>query len=70
MNYKKDLVRILIEISPTVEEANEVIDHFFGFETIKEKIAFLKGMFDVKCIDHDEKDEATYYAMLNAIINS
>ena len=70
MSSKRDIIKILIEVSPTAEKADKIIEENFKFDSIGEKIAFLKGMFDIKCIGHDKKDEATYYAMLNAIINS
>ena len=70
MKSNRDITKILIETSPNVKEADKVIEEYFKFDSIGEKIAFLKGMFDVKCVGHEIKDEATYYAMLNAIINS
>ena len=70
MKFDRDITKLLIETSPTVEEADKVIEDIFELDTIKEKIAFLKGMFDVENIAREEKDESTYYAMLNAIINS
>ena len=75
---KRVRIKLLIAISKTVEEADEVISQNYNFETVKEKIAFLKGMFDVEVIDvHDadgtskeESDKMTYFTMLNVIINS
>lgn len=70
MSSKRDIMISLIELSPTVEEADKLIEEIFEFNTIKEKIDFLKEMFGLKIVGHDEKDEATYYAMLNTIISS
>ncbi len=42
----------------------------FDFKSIREKVAFLKGMFDVQIVGHenDKPDEMTYFAMLQTII--
>lgn len=73
---RRERVKILIATSGTVEEADEVINNTCGFETTGEKIAFLKGMFDVELISKHDADgiseeksiEMDYYAMLDAII--
>ena len=66
----RDLVKRLIILSPSVTGADKAIVESFGFKTVAEKIAFLKGMFDIEVIGHqnDKNDETTYYAMLNTII--
>ena len=74
MNREK--VRMLIELSENVEQADSVVTEQ-GFSTIKEKIAYIKGMFDTKLIGRfddesisiEEQDKADYYALLSAIIN-
>lgn len=70
MRASRDVVKILIELSPNVNEADKVINENYGFESIREKVAFLKGMFDVEIIGHkhDEPDEMTYWALLHTII--
>ena len=72
MEARLEMIKALIELSPTVEEADDIINEYFGFETSKEKIAFLKGMFEVEVIDvkRDDSDEMIYNFMLNAIINA
>ena len=71
MYSSREKVRVLIKLSSTIEEADEAINKNYGFETIGEKIAFLKGMFDIDVIGHDkDKTESTYLAMLNAILYS
>ena len=78
MKASRAMVKTLIEISPSVEEADKVIEEHYEFKSIGEKIAFLKGMFDVKLVSkHDaegvseEKSaEMDYWAILNAIINT
>ena len=69
--YNRRHIKILLEISKTVEEADEVISKNYGFESIREKVAFLKGMFDIQIIGHEEKepDEMDYFSMLATIIN-
>ena len=49
-----------------------------GFIAVKEKIAFLKGMFDFTLIgrhredtlSEEERDKMDYYSILSAIINA
>lgn len=73
---RRERVKILIAISKTVEEADKTISETYGFETVGEKIAFLKGMFDVELIFKDDADgiseeesiEMDYWVMLDAII--
>lgn len=73
---RRENIKVLIELSPNVEEADKIICENYGFKSIGEKIAFLKGMFDVEIIsEHDaegtdekETEEMTYWAMLKTII--
>ena len=72
----REVVKTLIELSPNVEEADKVINEKYNFKSIGEKIAFLKGMFDVELVSKHDADgiseeksaEMDYWAMLNAII--
>lgn len=66
----REKVKLLLETATTVEQANEVIEENFAFESLQEKVAFLKGMFDIEVIGHEEAepDEMTYFAMLKTII--
>ena len=76
MKASRELVKTLIEISPSVEEADKVIEENYEFKSIGEKIAFLQGMFDVQVISvtdadgigKEESDKMTYFSMLNTII--
>lgn len=70
-NLNRELIKILIETAQTVDEADDVICQIDGLESIREKIAFLKGMFDVQIIGHEEKepDEMDYFSMLATIIS-
>lgn len=61
----------MIELAPSVDESDRVIDEEYGFKSIGEKVAFLRGMFDVEVVGHekDEHDGDAYFAMLGTIIN-
>lgn len=67
----REVVKLLIELSPNADEADKVINENYDFKSICEKVAFLKGMFGVEVVGHekDEPDETTYFAMLTTIIN-
>ncbi len=68
----REKVKIFIQLSRTPAEADEVIRENFGFESCKEKIAFLKGMFDCKVLDAKpyDTDEMIYDLMLRGIIEA
>jgi len=74
---KREKVKMLIRMSPNADAADEVINENFNFGTIGEKIAFLKGMFDVEIISvhdadeigKDESDKMSYWVMLDYIVN-
>lgn len=73
----REAIKSLIERSHDVDEADKVINENYGFKSVGEKMAFLKGMFGVVIVSVDdedgvskeESDEITYMAMLNTIIN-
>lgn len=67
MKASREKIKALIILSSTIEEADKIIVENYGFESIREKIAFLKGMFGLQIVGHEELDEMTYYAMLNTI---
>lgn len=75
MNREK--TRMLILLSENVEEADSVITSE-GFVSVREKIAFLKGMFDFALIGRrddtamsaESSDKMDYYAILSTILNS
>ena len=71
MKESRKVIKVLILLSENVEEADKVIVEKGGFESIGEKVAFLKGMFDIENIAHEEDihDEATYWSLLSAIIS-
>lgn len=64
--------KILIKLSNSIEEADDVIQQYLQTENTREKIAFLKGMFEpVTIIDlkSTDSDELAYHLMLDAIIS-
>ena len=68
---ERERVRALIILSSNTKEADSEIVKFLGNVSIKEKIAFLRGMFDVQIISRCGQmndDEADYYAMLGSIL--
>ena len=77
MKASTTLIKALIPIAPSAEEADKLIVENFGFETIPEKIAFLKGMYGVEVFAREdghsatseEKAEMDYWAMLSAVMN-
>lgn len=72
----RERIKLLIELSPTVEDADRVIEEA-GFKTVREKFAYLQGMFDSTVIGRSDGQSASeddivkmdYYAILSAIIN-
>lgn len=71
-NASQKDVKVLIELCTDVEEADRIIKDYYGFETIREKVAFLKGMFDTSIVGHEreEPNQDTYNMMLHTIINA
>ena len=78
MKMTRAIIQTLIETAPTVEEADNTINEFYGFETIAEKVAFLRGMFDVELVhridgpnvSREKSLEMDYWALLAGIINN
>lgn len=70
MASKREITKILIQLSESVGEADEIIEDQYHFQTVQEKIAFLKGMFGVELIGHenDAPDEQSYIALLRTVI--
>lgn len=67
-------LKAIIELSTTPEKIDEALSEFTTFETTKERIAFLKGMFyelNMEIIDQkkDDSDELCYQCYLNAIVH-
>lgn len=68
---ERERVQALIILSSSTEEADLAIVRFLGNVSVKEKIAFLRGMFDVQIISRcgqTNDDESDYYSMLSSIL--
>lgn len=68
---ERERVQALIILSSSTEKADLEIVRFLGNVSVKEKIAFLRGMFDVQIISRcgqTNDDESDYYAMLDSIL--
>lgn len=68
---ERERVQALIILSSSTEEADTEIVGFLGNVSVKEKIAFLRGMFDVQIISRCSQtndDESDYYVMLSSIL--
>ncbi len=73
----REKIKILIELSQSVEEADNIVEEQ-GYKTIREKIAYVNGMFGVRLVgrfdnadvQEDQRLEMDYYAILSAIIYS
>lgn len=68
---QRERVQALIILSRNTEEADLEIVKFLGNVSIKEKIAFLRGMFDVQIISRcgqTQNEKADYEAMLGSIL--
>ena len=67
-------LKALIELSMTPKEADEELSKFTNFETTKEKIAYLKGMFyelnlEITDQEKSDSDEDSYQYYLEAIVS-
>jgi hypothetical protein len=68
MARNRELIKGLIELAESVEEADKVLSQ--EFSTINEKYAYLQGMFDFSILGAHKKDIGIdYQAALSAIIN-
>ena len=69
-------LKLLVEMSETVEEADGYIEQYKGYDTIKQKLAFLNGLFSVAAISkfipegqaESEIESDDYYSALFHII--
>lgn len=65
---ERQRAQAIIVLSRSVEEADSEIIKFLGNVSTKEKIAFLRGMFDVQMVSQAKDDETNYFIMLNSIL--
>lgn len=66
-------LKMLVDLSKNIEEADELIETYIGLIPTNEKIIFLLNNWDVELIDGDDNSEEAlkdnYKSMLSAIIN-
>jgi len=70
-------LKLLIEMSETVEEADGYIEQYKEYGTIKQKLAFLNGLFYIATLSkhisegqtESEIESDDYYGALSHIIN-
>lgn len=68
---ERNQIKLLIELSSTVEEADKVLSEKACLKSLSEKLAFLRGMFDeIEIVgrDNTETDELRYMLWLHSII--
>ncbi len=72
MKKSKEVIKTLIRTARSVGAADRIIVENYGFDTVEEKIAFVRGMFDVEAtIDKQyTKDNQTYFSLLHEVIFS
>lgn len=75
MNKKitTEKLKMLIDLTKNIEEADELIEMYIGLIPTNEKIIFLLNNWDIELIDGDDDSEEAlkdnYKSMLSAIIN-
>ena len=68
---ERERIKALIELSSNIDDADKVITDEVGLTDLREKIAFLKGMFDeIEIVPGDTSytDEFVYRLWLQEII--
>ncbi len=68
----KRVVKRLIEISLSIEEADKVISENYDFASIREKLDFLKELFSINTgeTEENQSDENTYWKVLKTIVET
>jgi DNA replication protein DnaC len=74
MQNKNEVIKAMIELSSTVEEADKVIEEFADLHTYETKLQFLFDNFDVAIVDSFGSDDESklhddYVSVLSAIIH-
>lgn len=65
----REEIKLLIELSTSFKEADDILSEYTDFKTDSEKIAYLRGMFDCKIIGRTGEDLHTdYVALLTTIV--
>ena len=70
MNKRKDAIKTLIELAESVVDADAIICKYTDCTTVREKIVYLSGLFDVTVVARESDDlDDDYWAILSTIIN-
>jgi len=75
MEIENEVLKTMISLSDTEEEADGVIEEFTPHRTVVDKLKFLLGLFPTISIiarcdgKKGDKDQTDYRAVLSAVIN-
>lgn len=69
---KPEEIRLMLEITTSVEAAQHVMNRYGNFKTTEEKVQFLNKIFDFEIANEtsDETLEKRYEKMLKVIVKS
>lgn len=69
---KPEEIRLMLEITTSVEAAQHVMNRYGNFKTTEEKVQFLNKIFDFEIANEtpDETIEKRYEKMLKVIVKS
>ena len=73
IRIERERTKAIIELAPDVDSADKAIVKFLGNVSTKEKIAFLRGMFDINIVRYDNDplpDETIYKILLDGIVEA
>lgn len=66
---ERERIKMLIELSSSYNDANDVIEKYVGLKNYAEKIAYIRGMFDCEIFSRtDDNEEIDYIALLTSIV--
>ncbi len=74
---ERKIVKGLLEMSSSTKEANGYLEEYTGIKRTPEKIAYLRGMFDIQLgprkfgseVSEEKVIQDDYLACLSAVIN-
>lgn len=67
---ERENIKTLIECATSFEKADSILKKYTNYESYKERIAYLQGMFDCQIISRNTDDiYADYVAILTSIVN-
>ena len=66
---ERERIKMLIELSSSYNDANDVIEKYVGLKNYAEKIAYIRGMFDCEIFSRtDDNEEVDYIALLTSVV--